>query len=160
MTELANEQYAAQVADWQMYRSVSHDVVNRWTYPLVPDMGICCLEQNYKFLRNNVYVNRTVQLAKSVVPCENVVINGRCIIADGTELSNTVIGRSCTIGRNCTLENAFVYDNVQIKDNCTLKNCVIGSNYIVAEHSNIDGKFLVEGVHDTGKTGGKLVELK
>lgn len=156
VTELANEQYAAQVADWQMYRLVSHDIVNRWTYPLVPDMGVCCLEQIYKFLRNNVYVNRTVQLAKSVVSRENVVIDERCVIADGTELANSVVGRNCTIGRNCTLENAFVFDNVHIKDGCTLKNCVIGSNYVVAEQSDIDGKFLVEAGVGGAKAGATL----
>lgn len=107
-------------------------------------MGICGLGQNYKFLRNNVYINRTVQLAKSVTSRENVVIDRNCSIADGTQLANTVIGRNCKIGRNCTLENAFIFDNVQIKENCTLKNCVISTNSVVVENSEINGQFLVE----------------
>lgn len=64
VSELLTEQYAAKVSNWSTYQMVSNDVVNRWVYPLVPDMGICCLEQNYIFLRNNIYKNKNVHLAR------------------------------------------------------------------------------------------------
>lgn len=104
----------------------SHDIINRWVYPLVPDMGICCLQQNYMFLRNNVYRNRTVELASNAKLRENVVIHEGCRVGKSTEISNSVIGRNCVIGENCTLKNAFVFDGVKIGDKCSLKNCVIG----------------------------------
>lgn len=63
-TELPSEQYAAKVSNWQSYQIVSNDVINRWVYPLVPDMGICCFKQNYLFLRNNIYRSKDVQLAR------------------------------------------------------------------------------------------------
>lgn len=89
-------------------------------------MGICCLEQNYMFLRNNVYRNRTVQLANNVKLRENVVIHEGCRVGEKTEILNSVIGRNCKIGRNCVLQNAFIFDGVQIGDKCILKNCVVG----------------------------------
>lgn len=101
-----------------------------------------------------MYINRTVQLAKSVESRENVVINEKCTIGDGTELANTVIGRNCKIGRNCTLENAFIFDNVEIKDNCTLKNCVIGSGSAVSAKSEINGTFVVSAEDTAIETGG------
>lgn len=91
-------------------------------------MGICSLQQNYMFLRNNVYRNKTVQLANNAISRENVVIHEHCKVGEGTELLNSVIGKNCKIGRNCVLEHAFVFDNVVIGDNCELKNCVVGKN--------------------------------
>lgn len=151
VSELPSEQYATKVKDWQMYRIArwvwiaandnktlcpffyydfliifSHDIINRWAYPLVPDMGICCLKQNYMFLRNNVYRNGTVRMANNVKLRENVVIHQGCFVDEGTEISNSVVGRNCRIGRECILQNAFVFDGVEIGDKCVLKNCVIG----------------------------------
>ncbi|XP_055303842.1 translation initiation factor eIF-2B subunit epsilon isoform X2 [Sitodiplosis mosellana] len=137
VSELPSEQYAAKVKDWQMYRIVSHDIINRWAYPLVPDMGICSLHQNYMFLRNNVYRSKTVQLANSAIARENVVINDHCAVKEGTELINAVFGKNCKIGRNCVLENAFVFDNVEIGDKCVLKNCVVGKNTKIQDKSAI-----------------------
>lgn len=161
VAELPSEQYASKVKDWQMYRTVSHDVMNRWAYPLVPDMGICCLQQNYMFLRNNVYRNKTVQLASSVNVLENVALQEHCVVAEKTELLNAVVGRNCKIGRSCVLENAFVFDGVEIGDKCILKNCVIGrgtkvlketvirngtvigNNCVIPSQSDIDKEFIV-----------------
>lgn len=137
VSELPSEQYAAKVKDWLMYRIVSHDIINRWAYPLVPDMGICCLKQIYMFLRNNVYRSKTVQLASNTISRENVVINDHCIVGEGTELANTVIGKNCKIGRNCVLENAYVFDDVVIGDKCILKNCVIGTKTKIQDKSAI-----------------------
>lgn len=97
-------------------------------------MGICTLRQNYMFLRNNVYRSRTVQLARSAVARENVIINDNCTVEEGTVLMNAVIGKNVKIGRNCVLDNAFVFDNAKIGDKCVLKNCVIGRN------TKIEGK--------------------
>lgn len=124
-------------------------------------MGICSLQQNYMFLRNNVYRNKTVQLASSAIARENVVIHENCKVGEGTELLNAVIGKNCTIGRNCVLENAFVFDNVKIGDKCVLKNCVVGKSAevkgtsvlhngtvvanacVIPEESNIGKEFIV-----------------
>lgn len=126
-----------------IFNRFSHDIINRWAYPLVPDMGICSLQQNYMFLRNNVYRNKTVQLANSAIARENVVINRNCTVKEGTELVNTVIGKNCKIGRSCVLENAFVFDNVEIGDKCVLKNCVIGKDVKIQDKLIIIGGTVV-----------------
>lgn len=97
-------------------------------------MGICGLQQNYMFLRNNVYRSKNVQLARSANLRENVVINDDCSVEEGTEMINAVIGKNCKIGKNSVLENAYLFDDVVIGDKCVLKNCVIGMN------SKIQGK--------------------
>lgn len=100
-------------------------------------MGICCLKQNYMFLRNNIYRNKTVQLARSAILRENVVIHEHCVVGDGTELSNSVIGRGCKIGQNCVIENVYIFDNVTVGNKCQLRNCVIGKGSTVSKDSVI-----------------------
>lgn len=137
VAELPEEQYALKVNNWQMYRRASYDIINRWSYPLVPDMGISSLHQNYMFLRDNVYRNKATQLSRSCVLRENVVIQEGSSIGEGTEISNSVIGAKCKIGRNCVLENAFVFDDVTIGDKCILKNCVVARNTKVNKETAI-----------------------
>lgn len=98
------------------------------------------------YLRNNVYRNRTVQLANNAKLRENVVIHDQCRVGEKTEILNSVIGRNCTIGRNCVLQNAFVFDGARIGDKCILKNCVIGKiakilNHTVIHDGTIVGDF-------------------
>lgn len=128
VVELETEEYAAKVHNWQTYQMVSNDVINRWAYPLVPDMGVSCLYQNYIFYRNNIYRSSDLQLARGAVLKENVVIQKQCAIDDGSVLSNSVVGKNCSIGKNCDIDQAYIFDNVKIEDNCTLKHCVIGNS--------------------------------
>lgn len=137
VVELESEEYAAKVHNWHTYQTASHDVINRWAYPLVPDMGVSCLYQNYLFYRNNIYRSKDLQLARGAVLKENVVIQKECAIDDGSILSNSVVGRSCSIGKNCTIDHAYIFNNVSIQDNCTLKHCVIGNGAKILRGNNI-----------------------
>lgn len=143
VAELESEEYAARVHNWQTYQMVSSDVVNRWAYPLVPDMGVSCLYQNYLFYRNNIYRSSDLQLARGAVLKENVVIQKQCVIDDGSVLSNSVVGRNCTIGKNCSIEHAYIFDNVAIEDNCTLKHCVIGNGAKILRSNNIQAGAII-----------------
>lgn len=143
VAELESEEYAAKVHNWQTYQMVSSDVINRWAYPLVPDMGVSCLYQNYLFYRNNIYRSSDLQLARGSVLKENVVIQKQCVIDDGSVLSNSVVGRNCTIGKNCNIEHAYIFDNVTIQDNCTLKHCVIGNDAKILRGNHIEAGAVV-----------------
>lgn len=133
------------------FLSCSNDVINRWVYPMVPDMGICSLHQNYLVLRNNVYRNKGVKLGRfvfyfskfnfvitktilfisGVVLKEDVVIRQWSSVDDCTTVSKSVIGAACKIGKNCTLEHVYAQDNVTIADYCTLRHCVIGNGTVI-----------------------------
>lgn len=144
--ELPADQYAARCSNWQSYKRVSHDIISRWAYPLVPEMGICCLKQHYVFYRNNIYRNQKASLARTGQLKENVVI-GESEIAEGTQVSYSVIGGGCRIGRDCRLRNVFVMDGARIGDKCLLSNCVIGMNSVVGAGSKItDCGIIGEGV--------------
>lgn len=126
--ELPNEYYAANVSDWMAYHNVSQDIINRWVYPLVPDMAICSLRQEYLFLKNNIYRNNVVKIGKNCNIKNDTVLQAKCEIGDKSTLSNCVLGKSCKIGKNCYIKNAYIFDNTVIADNCKLINCIVGEN--------------------------------
>lgn len=141
---LSNNQYASTISSWLTYQTLSLDVINRWCYPLVPDMGICCLSQNYVFSRNNIYKNHSAKVSRKVILEENVVIQAGSCIENGCEITNSVIGRNCKIGENCTLKFAFLMDNVTVSNNCRLEFCVIGASAIVEKSCELKDGFIVK----------------
>lgn len=150
--ELPADEYAARCSNWQSYKLVSNDIICRWVYPLVPDMGICCLRQNYVFYRNNIYRSRQTSLARTSQLKENVVM-AESEIDEATVISYSVIGRGCRIGRDCRLKNVFIMDNARIGDNCQLSNCVIGPSAIVNAGCKItDCGIIGEGVELPSKS--------
>lgn len=142
-SELPAEQYAARVNDWQSYQLVSNDIINRWVFPMVPDMGVCLNRQIYMFLRNNVYRSADVQLARSGELKEEVVIREGSSVDDGTRLAHAVVGINCRIGKNCDLRNVYLFDGVVVEDNCVLNHCVIGTGSRVEKGSRIEGGAVV-----------------
>lgn len=141
---LPNNQYASTVGNWLTYQTTSLDVINRWSYPLVPDMGICCLYQNYVFSRNNIYKSQNAKVSRKVALKENVVIHEGSTVENGCEISNSVIGRNCKIGENCTLKNAFLMDGVSVGDNCRFEFCVIGADAVIEEKCELTEGFIVK----------------
>lgn len=137
-SELPAEQYAARVSDWQTYQLVSKDVVNRWAYPLVPDMGVCLNRQIYMFLRNNVYRSADVQLARSGELREDVAIREGSSVDEGTWLVSSVVGVNCRIGRNCELTSVFLFDGVVVEDDCVLRHCVVGAGARVGKGCRVE----------------------
>lgn len=131
---LPREQYARKVNNWLTYEIVSKDIINRWSYPLVPDMGVVLLKQQYIFLKNNIYKSPTASLAK-VVLGENLVVNKNSFVGAGSTLSCSVLGQNVKVGQNCRIFNAFLLDNVVVEDNCTLEFCVVGANTTVQANS-------------------------
>lgn len=134
--ELAANEYAARCSNWQSYKLVSNDIISRWAYPLVPDMGICGLKQNYVFYRNNIYRNAKTTLMRSSQLKENVVI-AESEIAEGAAISFSVVGNGCKVGKDCRLRNVFVMDNVRIGEGCNLSNCVIGQGAVIGKGCKI-----------------------
>lgn len=136
--ELPRDEYAARVSDWKMYDIVSKDIMNRWVYPLVPDMGISYLSPQYSFHRNNIYRHMSVKVDRNSSLNSDVVLSEGAFVDSKSTLLNCVLGKNCRIGKNCSLANCYVFDNTMIGDNCTLANCIIGRNVRVAVGCNIE----------------------
>lgn len=135
--QLPIDQYAAKVSDWIAYHTISQDIINRWVYPLVPDMGVCALKQQYLFLKNNIYRNNSVKVARNCSIKNDVVLHENVNIGDESLLARCVLGKNCIVGKNCTIRNAYIFDNTKISDNCKLENCIIGSSVLINEGCTI-----------------------
>lgn len=141
--QLPTDQYAAKVSDWIAYHMVSQDIINRWAYPLVPDMGVCELKQQYLFLKNNIYRNNSVKVERNCCLKNDVVLHENCTIDDESLLARCVLGKNCKVGKNCTIRNAYIFQNSTIGDGCNLQNCVIGSNVKIGPGCSIaDGSVI------------------
>eukprot|EP00051_Salpingoeca_urceolata_P004996 m.69499 g.69499 ORF g.69499 m.69499 type:complete len:706 (-) comp13992_c0_seq2:43-2160(-) len=126
--EVIRDEYAARVGSLQSYNAVSMDIMQRWTYPLVPDLfsssGACATHKG-----RNVYVQPGVYLSRTSVLKRSVVIGSESRIGRDsgpqTTITNSVIGRGCTIGTGVTLDNAYLWDGVVVDDNCTITSSVL-----------------------------------
>lgn len=137
VAQLPNEQYAAKVSDWLAYHNISQDIINRWVYPLVPDMGICTLRQQYLFLKNNIYRNSATKIGRNCYLANDVVFQSGCEIGDRSTLSNCVLGLNCKIGANCNIKNSYIFDDTIIYDDCKLENSIVGANVVIERGCNI-----------------------
>lgn len=161
VAQLPNEQYAAKVSDWNAYQMVSHDVINRWVYPLVPDMGVCCLSQQYLFLRNNIYRHKNIKVERTSSLQNDVVLHQECTVNEKSMLSYCVLGKHCSIGKNCIINNAYIFENVIIGDNCKLENCIVGSNVQIKADCTISGGSVIANdcvIEQNSQLNGTLIQ--
>ncbi|XP_035918042.1 translation initiation factor eIF-2B subunit epsilon-like [Anopheles stephensi] len=147
VAKLGREEYAMRVNYWQSYHLVSLDVINRWLYPMVPDMVIGEFRQQYKHFRNNIYRHWNVRLSRSCELDGDLVLGKESEISDGAYLQRSVVGRGCRIGQNCRIVNSFLMDGAIVEDDAELSHCVLGQDVKVGNGCIISpGTVLGEGV--------------
>ncbi|XP_078618032.1 translation initiation factor eIF2B subunit epsilon-like isoform X2 [Branchiostoma floridae x Branchiostoma japonicum] len=132
---VVTDEYAARVSSPPMYDAVSKDILQRWTYPLVPDNRLSSQEQDgfYTLHRHHVYRGKDVFLDHDSVLEENVVIGPGTRIGSHTTISNSVIGQNCVIGDNVRLEGAYLWDNVSVGSDCSLTQCIVCSGVTITD---------------------------
>lgn len=135
-TNLVFEPYVARVQNEQLYNTISNHILNRWTFPIVPETNIRSGD-NYEFTRGNIYKSMDVVLSRSCMIDENVQIGSGTRIGENTRIGNSIIGQNCIIGDNVVLEGAFLWDNVTIGDNCTIEKSIIANNVNILENTTI-----------------------
>ncbi|KAL6557126.1 hypothetical protein OROMI_017476 [Orobanche minor] len=139
-THEIHSSYAARVDNYRSYDTISKDIIQRWTYPLVPDVlsfGNCVT----KLERQGVYrasatpvlkLNFTdVWLSRSAKIAPFTVIGSGTAVGDYTEVSNSVIGEGCIIGSNVLIEGCYIWDKVTIEDGCKLKHAIVCNGVII-----------------------------
>ncbi|XP_052866451.1 translation initiation factor eIF-2B subunit epsilon [Anopheles cruzii] len=158
VSKLAREEYAMRVNNWQSYQMVNLDVINRWVYPLVPDMGISQFLQYYKCYRNNIYRHGDVRLARSSKLVGDLVIDKQSSIDENTYINQSTIGKNCAVGKGCRIENSFLFEGAKVGDGCVLDHCLIGMGASVGSNCNIS-EGTVLGANVEIPAGMKIVKL-
>ena len=120
---LEEDAYAVKVNDAFSFDAVSRDIIERWSFPLVPDT-----QEDLCYHRHNVYKSSTVDLKIDSVLEQNLVIGRNTSIGSGARIRDSVIGDNCRVGMNVRMNGCYLLDNVVVEDDCVLTQCILSSN--------------------------------
>lgn len=128
-------EYAARVESWATYAAISHDVLARWCYPLVPDSNIS--DTSYKYEFNHIYKEEKVVLAQLCKIGNSTCIGANTTVGLNTAIEKSVIGRNCHIGANVVIKNSSIWDNAIIEDNVTVENSIVAENAVIRNSAQL-----------------------
>ncbi|CAD5119454.1 DgyrCDS8061 [Dimorphilus gyrociliatus] len=128
---IEEKEYAARVSNLRTYESITKEVIDRWAFPIVPDVSFDINDPKYSYRRHNIYLDDDVKLHSNCKLIRTVAIGNNSQISENAQISNSVIGRNCKIGKNALIQNAFIWDNVTIEDDCCLKTCILANHVTV-----------------------------
>jgi translation initiation factor eIF-2B subunit epsilon len=141
-TEIVDDHYAARVSNLQSYESVSKDVLARWTYPLVPDSNLVD-GQSYRYESGGLCKENGVILARTCKAGKRTVLGKDTSIGDGSQVSDSIIGRRCVIGKNVTIKNSFIWNDVAIGDGAIIERAIIANEAVVGKECHVQPGALI-----------------
>ncbi|PWA43769.1 Armadillo-type fold [Artemisia annua] len=118
--------YAARVDNFRSYDSISKDIIQRWTYPLVPDVLLSMSTE-----RNGIYRASEVSQSRSAEIGPFTCIGKGSSVGDNTIISNSIIGDGCKIGSDVSIDGCYIWRNVTIEDGCKLKHSILCDGVVV-----------------------------
>ena len=144
--DIIEEEYAARVRSLNTYAAVSRDIINRWTYPLVPDSNISGYmwdNFSYTYTRPNTYKEDDVRLARSCVIKRGNVLGAGTVVGESSTIQTSVLGRNCIIGNNVTITNSFLWGDVTVEDNCNIQNSILCNRVVIKANTTIEPGCLI-----------------
>ncbi|KAK1435549.1 hypothetical protein QVD17_01315 [Tagetes erecta] len=136
-THEINSDYAARIDNFRSYDSVSKDVIQRWTYPFVPDIQFS-MNNSTNLERNGIYRASEISQSYSAKIGRFTYIGKGSSIGSGTVISNSVIGEDCKIGNNVSIEGCYLWNNVTIEDGCKLKHAILCDGVVMKFESILE----------------------
>ncbi|CAK4608954.1 unnamed protein product [Aphanomyces euteiches] len=127
------KEFAARVHDPRTYSAITHAILQRWVFPMVPDNNLLGPASTYSHQRHDIYKEKKVVLART---CS---VRSTSILAEGTTVGansivdKSAIGRNCKIGANVKITNSFLWDNVVVEDNVTIDGAIV-CNHAILHH--------------------------
>ncbi|XP_074604414.1 translation initiation factor eIF2B subunit epsilon-like isoform X2 [Brevipalpus obovatus] len=140
------------------YDRVAQDMLNRWTYPLVPDS-----ENQFTYHRHHIYKQESSTIPSDSSKLKNVCIGNNTTIGSRAKITNSVIGSNCRIGENVRMNCVYVLDNVAIENDCHLDSCILDEKTIIKKNvavlpGSIIGQNVILGPHLSVEKG-SLIHL-
>ncbi|PHH60348.1 hypothetical protein CDD81_1833 [Ophiocordyceps australis] len=152
--DIVDQGYAARANNLQMYKAISHDVLGRWAYPLVPENNLMS-KQLYRVHTETVVMEQGASYA-SDASVDNSIIGQDSTIASSCRISNSVIGRGCKIGVGAVIEDSCIWDNTIVGDGARIAHSLLADSVVVGKNCIISpGSLISFGVkigHDTKLT--------
>ncbi|XP_030958087.1 translation initiation factor eIF-2B subunit epsilon [Quercus lobata] len=136
-THEIHSNYAARIDNFRSYGSISKDIIQRWTYPFVPDVKFFG-NSAIKLERQGMYRASDVVQSRSAEVGSFTVIGNGTRIGNNTKISNSVVGEGCTIGSNVSIEGSYIWDNVIIEDGCKLMHSIVCDGVVIKSGAVLD----------------------
>ncbi|KAH9680327.1 eIF-2B GDP-GTP exchange factor subunit epsilon [Citrus sinensis] len=132
-THEIHSSYAARIDNYRSYDIVSKDIIQRWTYPYVPDVKFCGNRATKLERRGICFTafNSEIEQSRSAQVGSFTVIGYGTKIGSNSKISDSVIGEGCTIGSNVLIEGSYIWDNVIIEDGCELRHVIVCDGVIM-----------------------------
>ncbi|KAF4371921.1 hypothetical protein F8388_000088 [Cannabis sativa] len=134
-THEIHSSYAARIDNFRSYDTVSKDIIQRWTYPLVPD--VMFFGSSVTKLERQVMYRASGQSCSAHIDPFSVIGEGTKV-GNNTSISHSVIGKGCTIGSNISIEGSYVWDNVIIEDGCKLSHAIVCDGVVMKSGSVLE----------------------
>ena len=92
----------------------------------------------------DVYVGKNIKMKQNKVKLKGgVVIGNNCVIEDGCELENCVIGDDSVVHKGARLKGTTVWSNVEIGERAELGKAVIGSRSRIEEGAEVESGAII-----------------
>ncbi|KAM3254553.1 hypothetical protein ACQJBY_048199 [Aegilops geniculata] len=125
-THEIHSSYAARIDNFRSYDAVSKDIIQRWTYPMVPDVlsfGNC---HEMKLHRQGIYKASGCSIGK------NVLIHGSYI------WDNVIIEDGCKVSNSLVCDDVHLRAGAIVEPGCILSFKIkVGKNVIVPAYSKV-----------------------
>ena len=132
-TYVVSDDYAARVQSLRAYDAVSKDIMSRWTYPLCPESNLV-RGQSYRLGRGKISEEDGVSLSRTSVVKSKSILGQDTSLADGSVVSDSVLGRRCTIGKNVKIEESYLWDDVVVGDGSDIRHAIIADGVIIGKN--------------------------
>ncbi|KVH99637.1 translation initiation factor eIF-2B subunit epsilon isoform X1 [Cynara cardunculus var. scolymus] len=129
-THEIHSSYAARIDNFRSYDSISKDIIQRWTYPLVPDVQFS-INSAARLERHGIYRASDIAQSRSAQVGPFTYIGKGSTIGNNTVISNSVVGDGCKIGSNVSVDGCYIWHNVTIEDGCKLRHSILCDGVIM-----------------------------
>ncbi|ETV91245.1 hypothetical protein H310_14104 [Aphanomyces invadans] len=139
--------FAARVHDPRTYSAITHAILQRWMYPLVPDNNLLGLYSTYSHQRHDIYKEKQVVLARTCTIQSTTILGEGTSVGAKTFVDKSAIGRNCKIGANVKILGSFLWDDVVVEDNVTIEGAILCNGAIVRHGATVnEGSLIAHGV--------------
>jgi len=149
--ELSTEDYVGVIKNVDSYFKITHEILNRWAYPLTLEHITTSpsLEINYKAMNQNIYLDSDIRVDSKSKLVNSLALAKGVLVEEGCEISSSIIGKNSEVSPNSKIKNSIIFSKCQIGENVIIKNSIIGNKCIIDSGIEIKDCIIGDEVHIT-----------
>ncbi|CBZ53685.1 hypothetical protein NCLIV_034670 [Neospora caninum Liverpool] len=118
--------FAAQVTDPRSYFNACQSVVERWLYPIVPEvLSIFLGQARLRYKGAGTYQADSVVLGSRCEVGPLTVLEDRTEVGEDSSVRASFLGASCSIGKGVVIEGSILLDHVQVADGAVIRDSIL-----------------------------------